>query len=234
MFPGICFERSGIIIDIKAFKGLIFDLDGTLIDSASVWHDIDVKILEKRGILIPDDYAKMVSVMNFQDAAEYTKKRFDLRESPDEMISEWFDMALFEYSHNIRTKPHAVEFLRESRNRGARIALATASHKELYTAVLKNNGILDCFDQFSSTDEVLRGKGYPDVYEHAAAGIGLSPNECVVFEDIIEGIRGAKAGGFSTVAFLNGAFPGDDELMRNEADLCITDYIELMTDRCCY
>ena len=215
-------------MDINVFKGLIFDLDGTLIDSAGVWHDIDVKFLDKRGIIIPDDYAKMVSVMNFNDAAVYTKNRFGLEESPEEMISEWFDMALFEYSHNIRTKPHAVEFLRKAKSRGARIALATASHKELYTAVLKNNGILGCFDQFSATDEVQRGKGFPDVYEHAAKGLGLGNTDCVVFEDIIEGIRGAKAGGFAAVGVLNGAFPGDDALMRIEADMCITDYIELM------
>ena len=208
----------------------VTDLDGTLIDSEHVWHDIDVKFLEKRGIEIPDDYAKMVSVMNFIDAAEYTKKRFSLDDSPEDMISEWFDMALYEYANNIKAKPYAALFLHEMKKRGAKIALATASHKKLYRAVLSNNGMLDCFDHFSSTDEVERGKGFPDVYEHAAKGLGLRAEECVVFEDIIEGIRGAKSGGFSTVAILNGFFPEDEALMLQEADLCITDYLELMND----
>lgn len=207
---------------------MIFDLDGTLIDSAHIWHDIDVRFLAKRGLDIPDDYAKIISVMNFRDAAEYTKKRFSLDDSPEDMIKEWFDMALYEYANNLKVKPHAAEFLNEMKKRGAGIALATASHKELYRAVLKSNGILECFDWFSSTDEVENGKGHPDVYEHAAKGLGLKADECVVFEDIIEGIRGAKAGGFKTVAFLNGIFPADDELMRQEADLCITDYLELI------
>ena len=184
--------------------------------------------LEKRGITIPDDYAKMVSAMNLYDAAEYTKARFSLDETPEDMIGEWFDMALYEYANNIKAKPHAANFLHEMKKRGVKIALATASHKELYKAVLKNNGMLDCFDCFSSTDEVERGKGYPDVYEHAAEVLGLKAQECAVFEDIIEGIRGARSGGFATVAFLNGFFPADDELMRREADLCITDYLELI------
>ena len=213
---------------LDRFGCMIFDLDGTLIDSADVWKNIDIKFLKKRGIEIPDDYAKSVSVMNFSDAAEYTKKRFSLDESPDELINEWFEMAVYEYSHNIKAKPHAAEFLGRIKQLGIKTALATASNKALYTAVLKNNGLLGFIDAFASTEEVRRGKGFPDVYLFAAEKLGSMPHECLVFEDIIEGIRGAKAGGFAAAAVVNGIFPEDDALMRREADLSFSDYSELI------
>ena len=214
-------------MNVYSFKGMIFDLDGTLIDSADVWRDIDIKFLKKRGIDIPDDYAKNVSAMNFRDAAEYTIRRFGFKESPEDLIEEWSQLALYEYTYNIKAKPHAAEFLRSVRARGIRTALATASNEALYTAVLKSNGLYDYIELFVSTEQVERGKGFPDVYELAAERLGLKAEECIVFEDIIEAIHGAKAGDFATAAVLNGHFPADDELMRREADICFTDYTEI-------
>ena len=215
-------------MELKRYKAYIFDLDGTLIDSADVWKNIDIQFLKKRGIDIPDEYAKMVSTMNFYDAAVYTKTRFGLDDTPEQMIKEWFDMALYEYANNIKALPYAREYLHKIRDEGAKTALATASHKELYTAVLKSNGIYECFDCFVTTDEVERGKGFPDVYLRAADILGYAPNECIVFEDIIEGIRGAKLGGFAAAAVINSFFPEDNKLMRSEADIYISDFSELL------
>ncbi|MBR6044724.1 MAG: HAD family phosphatase [Ruminococcus sp.] len=214
-------------MNILDFKGAIFDLDGTLVDSAGVWNDIDIRFLSKRGIEIPDDYAKQVSALDFYDAAIYTRERFGLDDEPEAMIDEWFGYALDEYSHNIKALPHAAELLERLKSEGVKIALATASDKRLYTAVLSNNGILGYFDVFASTDEVSRGKGYPDVYELAAQRLGLEAGECIVFEDIIEGIQGAKAGGFTAAACLYGSFSADRDRMCREADISFSDYSQL-------
>ena len=58
---------------MSAFKGHIFDLDGTLIMSNDVWTDVDLHFLGKRGLSVPEDYSKALSVMNFDQAAIYTK-----------------------------------------------------------------------------------------------------------------------------------------------------------------
>lgn len=213
---------------ITDFKGVIFDLDGTLVNSSHVWSDIDVKFLAKRGFSVPDDYFKQVSAMNFQAAAEYTNKRFSLNENISDIIAEWYSMAIYEYSHNIRLKPDAEKFLKKLHDSGIKIALATASSKELYEAVLKNNGVYGLFDFFASTDQVKHGKGFPDVYEFACEGIGLKPHECAVFEDIIEGVRGAKLGGFTAAACLDEHYTADWQDMKNEADFYFSDYSELL------
>ncbi|WP_455267405.1 HAD family hydrolase [Ruminococcus sp.] len=205
-------------MDIKDFKGHIFDLDGTLTKSNHVWSKIDEEFLGKRGIKVPEDYFKQVSAMNFEQAAVYTNDRFSLGENIQDIMNEWFDMAVYEYTNVIELCGNAGEYVRKLKEQGRKIALATASTEELYKPVLKRNGILECFDCFVSTEQVKRGKGFPDVYELAAEKLGLDAQDCVVYEDIVEGIKGAKAGGFFAVACLNDHYSHDWDEMREIAD----------------
>lgn len=205
-------------MDIKDFKGHIFDLDGTLTRSNHVWSKIDEEFLGKRGIKVPEDYFKQVSAMNFEQAAVYTNDRFSLGENIQDIMNEWFDMAVYEYTNVIELCGNAGEYVRKLKEQGRKIALATASTEELYKPVLKRNGILECFDCFVSTEQVKRGKGFPDVYELAAEKLGLDAKACVVYEDIVEGIKGAKAGGFFAVACLNDHYSHDWDEMREIAD----------------
>lgn len=210
-------------MDIKDFKGHIFDLDGTLTRSNHVWSKIDEEFLGKRGIKVPEDYFKQVSAMNFEQAAVYTNDRFSLGENIQDIMNEWFDMAVYEYTNVIELCGNAGEYVRKLKEQGRKIALATASTEELYKPVLKRNGILDQFDCFVSTEHVKRGKGFPDVYELAAEKLGLDAKACVVYEDIVEGIKGAKAGGFFAVACLNDHYSHDWDEMRESADEIVED-----------
>jgi HAD superfamily hydrolase (TIGR01509 family) len=214
--------------DMQNFDGVIFDLDGTLIKSSHVWSDIDVKFLSKRGFDVPEDYFKKISCLNFRESALYTIERFGLDENPDDIVKEWYDMAVYEYAHNIRMKKGAEDFLRSLKSRGIKIALATASSPDLYTAVLKNNGVYDCFDAFASTEEVSRSKEFPDVYIFAAGKLGCPVRRCAVFEDIFEGVASAKAGGFYVCACLDEYYACDHDKMAEIADLCFADYEELI------
>lgn len=215
-------------MDLTSFKGIIFDLDGTLIKSSHVWSDIDKRFMRKRGLEVPPDYFKQISAMNFQQGALYTIERFGLNEDPQDIMREWFEMAEYEYAHNVFLKENAERFLSYIRSKGIKIALATAASQELYAPVLKNNGVYELFDFFASTDQVKRGKGFPDVYEFACDGISLQPQDCAVFEDIIEGIRGAKAGNFTAVACLDEHYSADWEDMKREADFYFSEYSELL------
>lgn len=216
--------RLGLPEDIGA---AIFDLDGTLIISSHVWSDIDVKFLSKRGFDVPEDYFKRISCMNFRQGAVYTIERFGLDENVDDVVAEWFEMARYEYEHNIRMKPLAANYLRALKNNGIKLALATASSSQLYEPVLKNNGVYELFDVFASTEEVCRSKEYPDVYIFAAGKLGAPVSGCAVFEDVIEGIRSAKSGGFFTCACLDEHYACDHEEMIRTADMYFKDYKEL-------
>lgn len=214
-------------MEFSKFKGIIFDLDGTLIESSHVWSDIDIRFLAKRGYDVPADYFKMVSTMNFTEAAKYTISRFDLKETVEDISLEWYEMAYYEYAHNILLKKGVYDFLQALKDKNVKIALATASSKDLYEAVLKNNGVYHLFDFFASTNDVKRGKGFPDVYELACQGLRLKPEDCAVFEDIVEGVAAAKSAGFTSVACLDKHYINDWDKMRSIAHVSFVDYTTL-------
>ena len=94
--------------------------------------------------------------------------------------------------------------------------------------LLKRNGIYEYFKAFVTVSEVKRGKGFPDIYEKAAEKLSLPPETCVVYEDILAGIRGAKMGGFAAVGVYDRSGEGNRAKMEQEADRYVTSFKELM------
>ena len=122
----------------------------------------------------------------------------------------------------------AKEYLLELKKAGTRIAAATSSAYELIAPCLERNGVLECFDAFVTTMEVPHGKDFPDVYLEAAKRLKLSPEECLVYEDIYKGICAAKSAGFKVVAMREEASIDDQEKIRQASDYYIKDFVELL------
>ena len=156
-------------------------------------------VSKKRNITMPNDYIEKINSMSFEEVAKYTIERFNLNESVDSLIKEWNDMAIYEYSNNIKLKPNVKEYLVKLKKHDIKIGLATSSPKELYEPVLKNNKVYDYFDTFTSVDDVKRDKNYPDIYLYTAKKLGLYPNECIIFEDILIAINTAKESNFKAI-----------------------------------
>ena len=218
-------------MDFLRFKGVVFDFDGTLADTLSMWSDIDDMFAKKHNIVFEDDYPDTIAAMNFNQAANYTKEHFNLNMTVEEIIGEWYGYAIYEHTHNIYFKDGAVDFVKFLKQNGIKTAIASASETELIFPALKNNNAENLFDAFAMTKEVKRGKGFPDVYDLACERMGLLPSECVVFEDIVEAVKGAKMGGYKTVAVYDERSKKDREVLRSLADLYIDSFCELLTER---
>lgn len=215
---------------MRKIKGTIFDLDGTILDSMHVWTKIDIDFLGKRGIDVPTDYVKQINPMGFHAAAQYTKARFLLKESIDEIKQEWNDMALDAYANSVILKPGAKAYLNLIKKHGIKLSVATASSESIYKAALFNNEIYDLFDEFTTLAEVEKGKGFPDIYEKAAEKINLKPSECAVFEDLYEGLRAARSVGFITVGVYEPHGAYDEKMLREQSDIYIKDFSELLNN----
>lgn len=178
-------------------KAYIFDLDGTLLDSMKVWEQIDVDFLAKRGFAVPPGYMEEISASSFPEAAACTIRRFGLSDSVEELLREWNDMAVHAYGHTVGLKPFAREYLAKLKACGAKLGIATSLPAELYEPALQNHGIREWFDAICSVEEGTRGKESPDIFLLAAERLGVEPAGCVVFEDVLEAVRSAKAAGMT-------------------------------------
>lgn len=179
------------------FKAAIFDLDGTLLNSMDVWEKIDIKFLHKRGLSVPDNYVTEICARSFEEAARYTIDLFGLTESVEEIIAEWNAMAAYEYEQNVRLAPFAADYLLQLKDMGIRLAIATGLPEELYYPCLKNNGVISLFDALCSAEQVARGKEYPDIFQFTAKALGIAPNKCIVYEDVLPAVKSAKLAGMT-------------------------------------
>lgn len=209
-------------------QAVIFDLDGTLVDSMWVWNQIDIEYLRKKGHTVPENLKEEISHLSFLQTAEYFKKRFDLSDSVEEILEDWHKMSFDFYANKVKLKDGVKQFLDMLKSKNIKIALATSNSTPLLEACLKNNGIYDYFDSITVTDEVSRGKNFPDVYLLAAQKVNASPENCAVFEDIIPAVKGAKSANMTVVAVKDEASILDKEELCKLADKYIDSYLELL------
>lgn len=209
------------------FSAAIFDLDGTLVDSNSVWKKIDIILLQRRGITCSDALADKLASMTYEEAFAEMEK-LGVKDSFNDVIKEFNELAVNEYRYNVFLKDYADEYLTYLKCRGVKIALATASPRELYEPVLRHNHAYSYFDAFCTTDEAGRDKNSPDIYLLAASKLGVSPNECVVFEDVLKGIVSAKNAGMTAVGVYDRFSAEDIVTIRNTADKFIMNFSEMM------
>ena len=213
---------------MRKFEAAIFDLDGTVIDSMYVWAKVDVDFLTQRGIPVTREYTEAVRGMFFETAAEYTRSTYGLDESVEEIVQTWLDMARHEYANNVRLKPYTKEYLDFLKQRGVKLGMATSSNPYLLEPVRKNNGVDRYFDEICYTSQVGRNKSFPDIYIYTAKKLGVSERNCVVFEDIPEGINGAKKADMYAVAVYDEASKENEQYLRSVADRYIFDFSDML------
>lgn len=209
------------------FKGAIFDMDGTLLDSMSLWDDIDVEFLAKRGFEVPKDYMDSIAHLGALETALYTIERFSLTDTPEELICEWEEMAAKKYAE-MPEKAGASAYLSHLKSKGVKIAIATATAHSLLDSALRCRKFYPLIDTIVTVDDVKRGKGFPDIYLKAAENMKLLPNECIVFEDLLKGIEGAKAGGFKAIGVYDRYCANKKSEFLELADGFIYDFNEMM------
>ncbi|MDU4891669.1 MAG: HAD family phosphatase [Clostridium sp.] len=205
-------------------EAAIFDMDGTIVDSMWIWDEIDREYLAKHGIDVPPTLSTDIAHLNFHDVALYFKNTFNLPYEQSEIEGHWNDMAFEAYAKKIKLKDGVREFFEMLKSKNIKIALATSNNMLLLEACLKANGIYEYFDSITLTSEVSRGKDFPDVYLLSAEKLGATPENCVVFEDLLTAVKGAKQAGMKVIGVYDEASKEQHADMKELADDFIVDY----------
>lgn len=192
----------------------IFDLDGTLIDSNSLWQEVDVEFLARRGLTPTAEYEDMVARAIFPTAAVYTRDYYGLSDSPERIMAEWEALAARHYREQVTLKPGAAELLARCRAQGRPTALFTACRPALCRLALERFGLRSCFDHVVYAEELHLEKHDPRCFVRLSELLGLAPEDCVLIDDSPANCATAAAAGMDTVGVYDRFYEGRQEALR--------------------
>ncbi|MDD3794824.1 MAG: HAD family phosphatase [Lachnospiraceae bacterium] len=209
-------------------KAVIFDMDGTLMDSMWMWKDIDIEYLGRFHIELPRDLEIAIEGMGFTETAAYFKNRFQLPLSVEEVKADWNRMAYEKYEKQVPLKQGALQMLLKLKEMGLRLGIATSNHIELARAALKSNQVEGLFDCIRTSCEVAKGKPAPDVYLSVADAFRVTPKECLVFEDVPMGIQAGLNAGMQVCAVEDDYSRNRTQEIRSLANYYIHNFDEVL------
>ena len=183
----------------------MFDLDGVLVDSESVWDAARRSLVDETGGSWREGATQAMLGMSAPEWSRYVHDELGVPLEPEQIDAEVVARVLDEYRRKLPLLPGAVQAVERMAARW-RLGLASSANRPVIEAVLDGAGIRDCFAVVVSGDEVARGKPAPDVYLAALGELGVEPADAVAVEDSSNGLRAAAAAGMHVVAIPNREF----------------------------
>ena len=207
---------------------VIFDMDGTLVDSMWIWTAVDDEYLERYNLNKPDCFHEEMEGKSYTEVAQFFLDVFpELDRTIDDVKKEWMEMTLEKYTTQVRLKNGVLDFLKSLKEKGLKIGIATSNARELVDATLNALCIESYFDSVRTSCEAEKGKPSPDVYLLVAKDLDLKPERCLVFEDVPMGILAGKNAGMS-VCGVDDEFSRPQEAKKKElADYYIQDFEDI-------
>ncbi len=208
---------------------LIFDLDGTLTLTQQLHHQAYSQIFKQHGIIYTEEDDKKFAGQGSKIIFPAMFKKSGKNLTPQE-IEKLTAQKKELYNHilentAIKAAPGVEPFLESVKNYKISMAVATGNKLDATEKLLTKTNIRKYFKEIVSQKDVKNQKPAPDIFLEAAKRLGVSPENCIVFEDALNGIKAAKAAGMKAIAITT-AFP-KDELVKAGADTTIADYHEL-------
>lgn len=211
-------------------EAIIFDLDGSMVDSMWIWRDIDIAYLGKFGISLPENLQSCIEGMSFSETASYFKERFQLPCTLDEIKADWNRMAKDKYTYEVPIKEGVPELLEYCKESGIKLGIATSNSRELVEALVSAHHYTSYFDCIMTACDVSVGKPAPDIYLAVAKALCVPPENCLVFEDIIPGIQAGLSAGMKVCAVYDKYSEHQDEEKHRMADYYTYHFRELVDE----
>lgn len=212
---------------LQNIDAVIFDMDGSLVDSMWMWRAIDIEYLGRFGIPLLESLQADIEGMSFRETALYFKEHFPIPNSVEEIMQTWNRMAWDKYIYEVPLKEGIPEFLKGCKENGIALGIATSNSRELAENVAQVHRLRDYFTCIVTGSDVEYGKPAPDIYLKAADELMAAPARCLVFEDIVAGILAGKNAGMRVCAVADAYSEPDADRKKILADYYIDDFFNL-------
>ena len=207
---------------------LLFDLDGTILDSNGVWLEVDKTFLARRNKPYTKEFHECVAHTIMPNAAVLVRELLGLEESCEAIIAEWMALAAGQYGRTVAIKPHVQEYLERCRAAGHRMAIFTACVPEHCEAALAHHRLSPYFEQVIYAQDLGADKRSPAIFREVAGMLGVRPRECVLFDDSLSACKAAKAAGMTVVGVYDAYFKDTEPDMRELCDQYISGFGDLL------
>ena len=206
---------------------LIFDLDGTLIDSNGVWVEVDKIFLARRNAPYTKEYYDGVAHTILTNCAIFTKEYLNLSESCEEIIAEWMELTEGQYN-DVPLKTGVQAYLDRCREAGHRMVIFTACVPEHCKAAIEHHGLAPYFERIIYAQEMGVDKKSPVIFRKVAEMLQVAPKDCVLFDDSLSACKAAKAAGMTVVGVHDPFFKDSEPDMRELCDQYIMGFDQLL------
>ena len=213
--------------DIKNIQGVIFDLDGTILDSMHIWSDIGLLFLKNKGIEPPEGIEDEFVKMSMVQAAEYYIKNIDPTATVMDIVNEVNSLVQGFYFNEVIKKSGVEDFLNFLKNKNVKMCIATATDKHLVKKALERNGILEYFSEIFTCSSVGAGKDTPVIYDVALEHLGTPKENTFVFEDALYAIETANKAGYNIVGINDISEKANPDDVKKLCDYYINNYSEI-------
>ena len=207
---------------------ILFDFDGTLVDSNGVWEEVDNTFLARRGLTPTQEYSETVGHSIFPLAAQFTIDYYHLDTTPQAIMDEWTQLGREAYLSQVPAKPGALAFLDQCRRQGQTMVLLTACVPEFCQAALKRLNMENYFSRLIFVQELGMLKKDPATFAHVLKELGATPEESILYEDSPGVCRTAKAAGLTVVGVHDPFYTHYEDEMRSFCDRYIQSFTELL------
>lgn len=212
---------------LSGMKAAIFDMDGTLLDSMGAWRALNVSFLHSIGADPTPEQEMAVYSMTGRAVVDYMRENFGIETDFETLAGRACRMMEDVYAQGVPHKPGAQRYLQRLRARGVKCVLATASPSKLALIAMNKADMVKDMDYIYSTDFVGGHKGDPAFFDRLCAMIGEKKEDCVMFEDALYSMKGARAAGLGVVAITDETNEHDREEILAVCDRLIDSYDEL-------
>lgn len=213
---------------IKDKKLVIFDCDGTLLNSMPMWDHVGTEYILSQGITPPEDMEQRLISMTLEQSGEYYIRELGLKKTVEEYLEDIYAFVDHKYRYELELKPGAKEFVRLMVQSKKKVCILTTTGRPCVEAAMQHHGLDVLIPTVFTCGELGMGKTKPDIYRYVAGKMGEETGRTLVFEDAPFAIQNAKKAGCSVVSVYDKSAEDGEELIAGYADFRIRDFEEVL------